>query len=224
MVAQAKQQLSAARSALSGGQHAQAMTAVDEALRLMNSATRLVPDESSVVDEKARYAELREQATGFEASYSANEARGIKPKAGQALDRGAYDRLIKDAESLAAKGDYAAANDKLDDANRLVSAALSAMLHGQEVVYDKNFATPQEQYEFELARYKSYEELVPVAIEERKPMPRTVQMMDELVARSAEIHGEAVALAAKGDYKMAIMALEAATQRVQRALRLAGVQ
>ncbi len=224
MVAEAKQHLSVARGALSAGDHAKAMGAVDEALRLMNTATRLVPDESSVVDEKVRYAELREQASSFEASYSANESRGMKPKAGQELNRDTYDRLLKDAESLAANGDYASANGKLDDANQLISAALSAMLHGQEMVYDKNFATPKEQYEYELSRYKSYEELVPVAIEERKPAPQTVKLMDELVVRSTEIQDEALALAAQGDYKMAIMALEAATARVQRALRLAGVQ
>lgn len=49
-------------------------------------------------------------------------------------------------------------------------------------------------------------------------------MMDELTTRAKEVHDEAVGLAAKGDHKMAVMAMQAATERVQKALRLAGVQ
>jgi hypothetical protein len=49
-------------------------------------------------------------------------------------------------------------------------------------------------------------------------------MMDKLAARAKDIRDEGVGLAAKGDHKKAIMALQAATERLQQALRLAGVQ
>jgi hypothetical protein len=106
----------------------------------------------------------------------------------------------------------------------MLTAALAALLESQTVVYDKNFATPQEEYEFELSRYGSYEELIPLAIEQRKPAEQTVATMNDLAKRAKEIHDEGVALAAKGDHKMAIMALQAATERLQQALHLAGVQ
>ena len=48
--------------------------------------------------------------------------------------------------------------------------------------------------------------------------------MDGFIARGHDIYGEGAALAAKGDYKAAIMAMQAATDRLQKALRIAGVQ
>lgn len=221
---QAKQRLASARTALGAGDNSGAMAAVDEALRLMNSATALVPDESAAADDKARYTELLDQVHGFEASYQRNVQQGVKSKAGAELDKGKFNRMKDEAETLAGKGQYGEAVKQLEAANELITTALSAMLDSQTVVYEKNFATPKDEYEYELSRYGSYAELVPVAIEQRHPAPQTVSMMDELTKRAQEIHDEAVGLAKKSDYKMAIMALQAATERVQKALRLAGVQ
>jgi len=222
--AEAKQQLASARTALGAGDNNGAMAAVDEALRLMNSATALVPDESAAADDKARYTELLDQVHGFEASYQRNVQQGVKPKGGAELDKSKFNRMKDEAEALADKGQYGEAVKQLEAANELLTTALSAMLDSQTVVYEKNFATPKDEYEYELSRYGSYAELVPVAIEQRHPAPQTISMMDELTKRAQEIHDEAVGLAKKSDYKMAIMALQAATERVQKALRLAGVQ
>lgn len=224
LVTGAKEQLIAARTALAAGDNNQAMGSVDEALRMMNAATRLVPEQLAV-DHKARYAALLEQVGGFEASYQKNLAQGMKPgKTGEELDKAKYGKLLSEAESLAGKGDHEGAAKRLESANELITAALSAMLHSQTMVYDKNFASPKDEYEFELSRYHSYAELVPVAIEQRRPAPQTVTMMNELTSRAAEVHDEALGLAAKGDHKMAVMAMQAATERIQKALRLAGVQ
>src|SRR3569623_1635848 len=222
--AEAKHQLASARTALGAGDNNGAMAAVDEALRLMNSATALVPDESAAADDKARYTELLDQVHGFEASYQRNVQQGVKPKGGAELDKSKFNRMKDEAEALADKGQYGEAVKQLEAANELLTTALSAMLDSQTVVYEKNFATPKDEYEYELSRYGSYAELVPVAIEQRHPAPQTISMMDELTKRAQEIHDEAVGLAKKSDYKMAIMALQAATERVQKALRLAGVQ
>jgi tetratricopeptide (TPR) repeat protein len=220
----AKEQLGKAKSALAGGDTAAAMEAVNEALRLMSAATRLVPDEASLVDYKARYSDLLDQVQGFDKSYKRNVARGVTPKSGKALDRAQFDSLMQEAKGLAAKEQYAEAVKPLQNANDMLTAALGALLESQTVVYDKNFATPQEEYEYELSRYTSYEELIPLAIEQRKPSEQTVGMMDVLAKRAKEIQLEAMGLAAKGDHKQAIMALQAATERLQRALRMAGVQ
>ena len=224
MTAQAREQLDKAKSALAAGDNAAAMQAVDEALRLVSAATHMVPGEAAQTDYKARYAELLDQVHGFNKSYQKNLARGVTPKSGKELDKAQFDRLMQEAEGLAAKERYADAVKPLQSADDLVTAALGALLESQTVVYDKNFATPQEEYEFELARYNSYEELIPLAIEQRKPTEQTVGMMSVLAKRAKEIRDEAVDLAAKGDHKQAVMALQAATDRLQQALHLAGVQ
>jgi tetratricopeptide (TPR) repeat protein len=224
LMSQAREQLDSARSALAAADTAAAMKAVNEALRLMSAATRLVPDEAVQTDYKTRYSELLDQVHGFDKSYQKNLARGVTPKSGKALDKAEFDRLMQESEGLAAKERYADAVKPLQSANDMLTVALSALLESQTVVYDKNFATPKEEYEFELSRYGSYEELIPLAIEQRKPSEQTVGMMDVLVKRAKEIKNEAIVLAFKGDHKQAIMALQAATERLQRALRMAGVQ
>lgn len=220
---QAKQRLDDARAALSAGDQAGAMQAANEALRLISEAGRLVPAETAE-GSKTRYDKLVEQLQGFEKSYQKNLERGLKPKSGKELDKSTFDRMVKEAEGFAAKEQYEDGVKRLEAANNMLTEALSALLESQTVVYDKDFATPKEEYEYESSRYDSYEELIPLAIEQRRPSKQTVTQMNELEARAKEIHDEGMALAAKGDHKQAIMALQAATERLQRALRLAGVQ
>ena len=222
-LAQAKQQIDSAHAALSAGDNGGAMQAANEAVHLLSEVGRLVPADAGQ-DFKPHYAELLDQIRGFDKSYRKNVEKGIKPKSGKELDRAKFDGLMKEADGLAAKDDYEGAVKRLEDASDMMTAALGALLESRTVVYDKNFATPKEEYEYELSRYASYEELIPIAIEQRHPAQRTVDMMDKLAARAKEIHGEAVALAAKGDHKQGIMALQAATNKLRQALRLAGVQ
>jgi tetratricopeptide (TPR) repeat protein len=224
LAAQAKEQIGNAHSALAAGDTGAAMRAVDEALRLMSASTRMVPDQAGPDYYKVRYSDLVDQIHGFVGSYQRNLARGVKPKPGKELDKTQYDRLMREGEALAAKGQYEDAVKRLKSANDMLTAALAALLESQTVVYDKNFATPKEEYDYELARYGSYEDLIPLAIEQRKPTEEVTAMMDVLAKRAKEIRDEAVALAAKGDHKQAIMALQAATERLQKALGLAGVQ
>ncbi len=224
MLAQAQQQIGSAKSALSAGDTAAAMEAVNESLRLVSAAGRLVPSDVAHADLKPRYVELLDQLHGFEKSYQKNLAKGMKPKSGKELDKAKFERLVKEAEGYAAKEEYGDGVKRLESANEMLTTALGELLDSQTVVYDKNFATPQEEYEFELSRYNSYAELIPIAIEQRKPSEDTQAVMNELSTRAKEIHDEGAALAAKGDHKMAIMALQAATERLQKALRLAGVQ
>jgi hypothetical protein len=223
LFAQAKQRLDGARAALNAGNNAGAMQAANESLQLISEAGSLVavePTEGS----KTRYEKLVDQLQGFEKSYQKNLERGLKPKSGKELDKSTFDRLVKEAEGFAAKEQYQDGVKRLEAANDMLTKALSSLLEAQPVVYDKNFATPKEEYEYESSRYDSYEELIPLAIEQRRPSQQTVVMMHELEARAKEIRGEGKTLAAKGDHKQAIMALQAATERLQRALRLAGVE
>jgi tetratricopeptide (TPR) repeat protein len=224
LVAQAKEKLGNAHTSFDAGDTTGAMNSVDEALRLTSTAIHMVPDTTDQVNYKERYSTTLDQIHSFEKSYKKNVAKGIKPKSGKELDEAQYGSLLKEAESLASKEQYQNAMKPLVSANEMLTAALGALLESQTVVYDKNFATPQEEYEYELSRYSSYEELIPLAIEQRKPTEQVVSMMDVLAKRAKEIRNEGVALAAKGDHKQAILALQAATERLQRALRLAGVQ
>jgi tetratricopeptide (TPR) repeat protein len=227
MLNDARKQVESAKASLAGGKLEDAMNQVNEGLRLMTSASRAITTESDMaaVNHKAKYDELINSLHTYDGSYKRNVERAAKTKQPlkSKLDEAEYNRLVKEGQSLGGKGDYAAANKSLEKAQALITAVLTEMLHAQTVVYDTNFETPKEEYDYELARVENYEELVPLAIEQKQPSERTLAMIDDFVKKAAQIKSEGQAIAAKGDYKMAIMALEAATSNLQRALRLAGV-
>lgn len=228
MLKQARQQVESARASLTAGKLEQAMDQVNEGLRLVTSASRSVTSESdmSAVDHKAMYSELVTSLGNYDVSYKRNVDRmkksGQKPKS--VLNEAEYQRLVNEGKALGGKGDYAGANKSLHKAQEMMTVVLTDMLQSQTVVYDKNFETPKEEYEYELARLENYEELIPIAIEQKQPAKAALDMIDELVKKAAQIKREGMDVAAKGDYKMAIMAMDAASSNLQRALRIAGVQ
>lgn len=227
MLNNSRGRIDAAKASLDGGQLQQAMDQVNEGLRLMTAASREITTESEMasVNHKAQYDELSNSLKTYEGSYKRHTERAAKMKQPikASLDEAEYNRLIKEGDALAAKGDYAAANKSLKKAQGMITAVLTEMLHAQTVTYDKKFETPKEEYEYELARMENYEELVPLAIEQKQPSQRAMELIDSFVQKAAKIKGEGKEVAAKGDYKMAIMAMQAATSNLERALRMAGV-
>ncbi|TPW17890.1 MAG: hypothetical protein FD130_480, partial [Halothiobacillaceae bacterium] len=80
------------------------------------------------------------------------------------------------------------------------------------------------EYEYELMRYQSYVELVPLAVEQRQPTESQKGVMDEFVQKGAQVANEGKGIAERGDYTTAIQAMQAATDNVKRALMLVGVK
>jgi len=193
-------------------------------LRLVTAASREITSESEMsgVDYKARYGELTKSLQNYDKSYQRHIKRAKKPLKSK-LDEAAYRRLVKEGHALAGKEDYAGASKSLEKAQSMITSVLTDMLHAQTVTYDKKFETPKEEYEYELARLESYDELIPIAIEQKQPSARAIELINSFVKKADKIKGEGQDVAAKGDYKMAIMAMQAATSNLQRALRMAGV-
>ena len=98
-----------------------------------------------------------------------------------------------------------------------------AMLNAQTIVYDLSFETPADEYDYEIKRFVSYEELIPVAIDEKKPAEAVVKLMSTYVDKGRVQKVEAEQKAKVGLYPEAISLLLAATEELRRALRLAGV-
>lgn len=225
MRAQAQKLVAQARVFSDAGDLNKAVNTVDEGLRLMASATQLVPIGSVGVDHKARYEELLNEVKAYEKSYLKHQSKETKNAAlKNRLDLDKFRHLVKNAEGKAAEAKHEEANKLLSEASTMIVAALSVMLDSETVVYDKEFGTPEEEYEYELARYVSYAELVPIAIEQRQPSPSQVQMMDEFVKKGEQIVREGKAFAGRKDFTTAIQAMQAATDNVRRALMIAGVR
>lgn len=218
---QAQEQIVKAKAA--GADLAAATVAVDEAFRLNGLAVKLVPAGTVTVDYKSDYEHIHKEMKGYELSYNKNR-KNKDTKVAAKLDEPKYKSLVSQAEQAAASGDYAAAIKPLKEASNLITAAISVMLDDATVVYELKFDTPKDEYEYELERYKSYTELVPIAKQELKINAAQNAMVDELVNKAEQIIGEGKARAAKGEFPSAIQAAQAATENVKRALVGIGVK
>ncbi len=223
---QSQETLAAARESVDLGNFGQAMSSVDEALRLMSEASRLVPSAAQIEEQRSRFEELQEGVKTFEASYTKNLQRlsGQEGKDIDRLDLEEIHKMVDQATRLGNDGQYVEANRLLARAQRNITAVLSKMLDNTTVVYDKNFDTPLEEYEYELARYQSYEELVPIAIEQKQPSKRAIELMDQFVEKAKGLKDQADQEAASENYTTTIQMLQAATDHLQRALQIAGVR
>jgi len=216
--------LKRAQAAYDEGHGVKALSLAEEAGAAIKAATAGKLSEETRAAYKKEFDELLEGVDTF-AQAHARTLEQVKKEKGQVVeyDRMKVDGLVADAKRLAAEDRWQEANDTLRLAQREINAATNAMLHEKTVVYDKNFETPKEEYEYELGRFESYLELIPVAVEQRKPGKGALMLIERYRDKGVSLRDQAKERAAKGDYKNAILMLQAATANVRRGLRMAGV-
>ncbi len=223
----AHMRLNDAKIALDAGDLKLALQEVDESLRSMSTAARLVPTPEQLAEQKLIFTGLMEEVKTFESSYKRNVERMEKSGRMDVREHLSYAELestIEAAESLFEMKEVPAANRLMRGLQQAITTALGKILDNQTVVYDKTFDSPQEEYEYELARYLSYEELVPLAIDQKRPSKRAVELMDQFVVKGKNIYQQSLPVAKKEDYKEAILMLQGATFQVKRALRMVGIR
>jgi len=132
--------------------------------------------------------------------------------------------MISDAQKLSEKNEFEKAGRLVKQAERIVTKALNDMYVGQTlVVYDLNFETPQEEFDYEVKRYLGYEELIPVAIEVKKPKQSSITLMQTYVDKGKFFKEKAEESAKAERWEEAMVIIRDATNEVRRGLRLLGV-
>lgn len=222
----ANEKLAAARQELSRGNNGQALALADAALKLVTGATRNSTSDENLKQQRSRYNESLETLKNFRDSHKQNFDRTVKKRGAAAAvdyDHAKVDQLVSQASGLADKNQFDQATQSVVAAERLVTQAIHGMLNAQTIVYDLSFESPAEEYDYELKRYVSYEELIPIAIEEKKPAEAVVKLMGTYVDKGRAQKADAEQKAKSGNYPEGISLLLAATEELRRALRLAGV-
>jgi len=215
-----------ARQNLEAGKNAQAYQEAENSIALLKQSAGLVPGENAMEHLEEQNRELLASIHGFEAAHKDHYERVAKKQGKDAAvgyDKAEVQKLIKSAEEFTSKGEHAKANRDLHEAQHSITVALQKMLHNQTIVYDLKFESAQEEYEYELSRFKGYEELVPVAIEQQNPAAGPRQLMESFVKKGQDLRDRALEAAASGDFPTAIAMLHDATNDVRRALRMIGV-
>ncbi len=203
-----------------------AIKLLDQALLEIVSASRLVPDSTQLASqERARYAGLTEATRTFLALHKSVSTRLSKKaeQSGGRLDLPKVNAMVEKAEGLAAGGNHQEANTLLNNAYKMVVNALSNMLMAETIVYDQKFEAPVDEFNYELARNHSYEELIPLALTQLNPPRETALLSEQYVRQSRALRETAQKQAAGGDYAAALKTIQDATSQLQRSLRVAGV-
>ncbi|MEW5755102.1 MAG: hypothetical protein AB1810_02250 [Pseudomonadota bacterium] len=227
LLSQAKEKAAEARARLAAGDLTAANALVNESYRLLSLATAMVPSEDVLAMERARYADLREGLAHAKELYGDAYDRVAAQEGEQAVvayDVGQVGGLAREAEALAGHGRYGQANELLVKARALVDTALAKMLHQQVVTYTVDVSTPKKEYEYELGRYVSYEELIPVAIQTHAPDTGKMVLINRTVEKARWMAAEAKKTAAAGDYPKAIRMITDASKEVRKALKIIGVK
>ena len=226
MQAKAEKLVDSAKQKLKAGDNQAAYSHAEEALKLLKAAADLVPNEEQLAAAKESHQELLASIHNFELSHKENYERMLKAGGkGAAVD---YDKkqvaaIKEEARVLAEKADYVNANKKLEVAQHIITTAIQQMLNSQTIVYDLNFATPKDEFEYELKRYGGYEELIPIAVEQKRPNEGMKKLMETYVKKGQGMRDTAVKTAKAGDYPRAIAMMQDATEEIRRALRMLGV-
>lgn len=212
-----------ANDALNAGNTARADELIDEALQLIENATRRAPDPLQTErEQRTRYSELLEGVHNLLATYHDLRLR-LSPKATSAPEPERIPGLIDQAQTLAQERHYREAGELLKSAHAAIITALNKLLKSTTLMYDLKFKSPAEEFDYEMARYLSYEELVPIAYAELKPGEDSIKLSERYVQESRELRDRARQQAASGDLQSAIGTLLEAVKHVQAALRMVGL-
>jgi hypothetical protein len=227
LLAEAQKLLSDAKAKNQLGDNASAMMLIDEALRKMSLASQMVPSEGVVVEQRQRYEALLTAVNDQQETYQESYQRILSKQGADAVveyDRAKVEELLGSAKSDAGGSNYNRAIDSLQEADRLITSALNEMMDSQTVTYELNIDTPEGEYKYEMDRYLGYAELIPVALEEKKPNQGQRMLFDGFVKKGEAMKGKAEEFAAEKKYPEAIRLVQEATKQVQRALRMIGIK
>lgn len=215
----------AAEQALKAKDSGKALSLFDEATRLVGRASRSTPDLTRSQEERQQRYDLL--LRGLEAMLKSHEdhlAR-LEPEQRSSLkpfDRQAVINRKQHAARLAEAGDLLGAGDVLEGLQDQLAAQLNALI-GQAVYVDRiRFDTPSQEYDYELNRFRSLADMLPMANAKFKPNPEIAARMKRLADDGMSGYVSARQMAAKGEFSSAISLLKKSSLTMQRALEIAG--
>ncbi|MCU0940015.1 MAG: hypothetical protein MUC86_12990 [Burkholderiaceae bacterium] len=220
-VEEGRAQLERAAAAFEAGDLAAAETAANAAIWALGRARQLVPDDMNrVIAERVRYQQLLLSAERMVPTFRSHLARaGVS----DAPDLSAALALVEEARTLAASERLTEANRALLQAERHLLVGLNRTIADRTLVYTAHFESPDKEFDYELERFKSFVELVPIALAEFKPGADAQAQVQQLLEQGQGLRAQATAQAANRGFDAALVTLRAGTQLIQRALSAAGL-
>lgn len=206
---------------LARGDLAGARRALDDALRHIGMARRMVPDAPArLALARQRYDELAGSTGRLLQAY---RERALRDPGHDNRDLIAADALLAEARQLAAAQRHENANRLLVQAEQHLLAGTQRLLQGRTLDYSPSFAGPADEYEFELRRHASLRDLLPLALQQLKPGPDALALIERYTGTGRALQAQALRHAQAREHAEALAAIRAASQHVERALQAAGL-
>jgi len=214
-----------AKKAGAGGQYQEADDRLNQALKLINDhATRLTRTSVGAARAKVLFERRRHAVETFLSAY---ERVSSDPKADVSRLPKEHTAWIAEklaeADALAAKGQYEKAQEPLEAAYERTRGLIRSMRAGQTLTRSLNFATAEEEYQYELKRNDSHFALLEFAIVEKTPLGSVVERIHQNRDKARTVREAAEAKAKKGDYPGAIAELNSSTEILLQAIRMSGI-
>ena len=194
-------------------------------MRVSSIQSRLENDEE-LQRHKTMYTDTLEAVDQFEISHKRQYEYTLEKRGREATaeyDKSKVEELRNKAKALADQQQFLKAREQLMQAEYIIVSAIQKMMDKQTVVYKLKLDTPLDEYVYELRRYESYHELIPIALEKLRPPEHVKAQMDKYVKKGEFQKQAAVAKAQEGDLPVAIAMLLSATKNIRLALKTAGI-
>lgn len=216
----AREKYREARSAQQNGEFEKAGDLANQALRLVTTAAQMVPNQLQDNDKnKRRYQELSHQIMTYSQWHSSSSA----VQQAESEEKSKIKALTEKARGLAEQDDYPQANELLSNVLGIVIMKANSGLKSRTFTYDLNFETPIDEYKYELTRNDDYLRLIPVAITQKQPSAGIRNLMDRFIEKSRIFRHDAEAQFEAKQFEHAVKSMQASSEELIRALKLAGV-
>jgi len=221
-----------ARQAFDAGNLDEATTQVRDAGRLMLEAVRAAapaPANSQASADKAKtdYNARSLSVKALLAAYQRIGTEKVAAKMANSKDVAeatqGIEKLIQEAARMAVGDNYTRANTLLQQAYLTVKAAVSGLRQGDTLVRSLNFASKEEEFNYELDRNDTHQMLVKLMLGEKRVGAGLNPMVRGYLEKAGSLRGLAEANASRGGFEQAVKQMEESTQELVRAIRSAGI-
>lgn len=194
---------------------------IDEALRLITAAAASEREGTDADADKSYYLQRAGQFNAYLQAMSLTQ-RADWP--GDVRERFATaDLKFAEAAKHADDGDFAAARATIEIAYRELLEIIKLLNDGKLVVHELVFKTPQDEFQYERDRNRSFEMLLQIAVDEIAPSRELAAHITHVIDENTRHRTLASQLAEAGDPAQAIVEMELASRELAKALRLMGV-
>lgn len=136
--------------------------------------------------------------------------------------RASIGSLLAEIEGMAKAGNYEGAVILLDKAYSAITSEVAALRDGDKLTKELSFASAEEEYVYEIDRNDSHVFLLKLTLAEKPPHPSFAPQIETMRTDAEEMRKQAEAKAHGKDYAGAIKGLGDSTDKLIKALRMAG--